>query len=157
MRGPTDGDIQVHEASSGDYPLRHREQGPARAVSTPDAPRAIGPYSQAVATGDFLFVSGQIPLDPATGEMIVGGVESQAHRVLQNIGAVLQAAGLSYRHVVKTTVLLADIADFAAVNAVYAQYFHSQPLPARAAYAVAALPKGARVEIEAVACGRSAV
>ncbi|MBM6978839.1 MULTISPECIES: Rid family detoxifying hydrolase [unclassified Actinomyces] len=125
------------------------------AIATTSAPAAVGPYSQAVSTGAgsgaTVYVSGQVPLDPATGELVDGGIQAQAERVLTNIGAILEAAGLGYEHVVKTTVLLADIADFAAVNEVYARFFTGAVLPARAAFQVAALPLGAGVEIEAVA------
>ena len=128
------------------------------AVSTPAAPAAVGPYSQAVATGEtagsLVFVSGQVPLDPATGALVLGDVQAQAEQVLRNIGAILGAAGLGYDDVVKTTVLLADINDFAPVNEVYARFFTGEILPARAAFGVAALPLGARVEIEAVAVRR---
>lgn len=124
-------------------------------VATTDAPAAVGPYSQAVSTGDgagaAVYLSGQIPLDPRTGQLVEGGVQAQAEQVLRNLQAVLAAAGLGLGDVVKTTVLLADINDFQAVNEVYARYFTGPVLPARAAYAVAALPLGARVEIEAVA------
>lgn len=125
------------------------------AISTTGAPAAVGPYSQGVATGSgpgsLVFVSGQVPLDPATGALVEGGIAEQAEQVLVNLGAILQAAGLGYDDVVKTTVLLADIADFTTVNEVYARYFTGPVLPARAAFAVAALPLGAGVEIEAVA------
>ena len=126
------------------------------AVSTTDAPAAVGPYSQAVSVGSAgsagtVYVSGQVPLDPATGALVDGGIQAQAERVLTNIGEILGAAGLGYADVVKTTVLLADIADFKAVNEVYARFFTGPVLPARAAFAVAALPLGARVEIEAIA------
>ena len=126
------------------------------AVSTTDAPAAVGPYSQAVSVGSAgsagtVYVSGQVPLDPATGALVDGGIQAQAERVLTSIGAILEAAGLGYADVVKTTVLLADISDFKAVNEVYARFFTGPVLPARAAFAVAALPLGARVEIEAVA------
>lgn len=124
-------------------------------VATTDAPAAVGPYSQAVSTGDgagaAVYLSGQIPLDPRTGQLVEGGVQEQAEQVLRNLQAVLAAAGLGLGDVVKTTVLLADINDFQAVNEVYARYFTGPVLPARAAYAVAALPLGARVEVEAVA------
>ncbi|WP_043563234.1 Rid family detoxifying hydrolase [Actinomyces israelii] len=123
-------------------------------VSTTSAPAAVGPYSQAVSTGGAggtVYVSGQVPLDPATGALVDGGIQAQAERVLTNIGEILGAAGLGYADVVKTTVLLADIADFKAVNEVYARFFTGPVLPARAAFAVAALPLGARVEIEAIA------
>jgi 2-iminobutanoate/2-iminopropanoate deaminase len=119
-------------------------------IVTKDAPAAIGPYSQAIRAGDFLFVSGQIPLDPSTGSLVEGGVVDQAHRVLKNLGAILNAAGGSYSRVVKTTVYLADMADFAAVNEVYASYFPS-PAPARATIQAARLPRDVRVEIDLVA------
>lgn len=120
-------------------------------IHTDKAPAAIGPYSQAVRAGDLLFVSGQIPLDAETGAMVEGGVEAQAHQVFKNIGAILQSEGLSFNNVAKATVLLADMGDFAAVNAIYAQYFNGDVLPARAAFAVKELPKAALVEIEVVA------
>jgi len=121
-----------------------------RAVSTDQAPQAIGPYSQAIDTGRYVFLSGQIPLDPATGQMIAGDIRAQTERVLRNLEAVLAAAGLRMEHVVKTTVFLVDLNEFTAMNEVYARYFPKSP-PARATVQVAALPKGARVEIEAVA------
>ncbi len=120
-----------------------------QAVTTANAPAAIGPYSQAISLDGFVFCSGQLGLDPSTGEL-VDGVEAQADRSLRNLAAVLDAAGLTMADVVKTTIFLADIADFAAVNAVYARYMPDPP-PARSTVAVAALPKGGRVEIEAVA------
>jgi 2-iminobutanoate/2-iminopropanoate deaminase len=120
------------------------------AVSTPDAPAAIGPYSQGVKAGALLFVSGQIPIDPATGAMIDGDIAAQTHRVFQNIAAILKAGGASFDHVVRTTVYLADMNDFAAMNEVYATYFTS-PAPARATVQAARLPKDARVEIDAIA------
>jgi len=119
-------------------------------VSSDAAPKAIGPYSQAVRAGNLLFVSGQVPIDPATGNMIDGDVSAQSRRVFENIGALLQAAGLSFSNVVRTTVFLADMNDFAAMNAVYATYF-SEPYPARATVQVARLPKDARVEIDVIA------
>src|SRR5687767_6546807 len=119
-------------------------------VSTGAAPVAIGPYSQAIRSGDFVFLSGQIPLDPATGERVSGGIEEQTQRVMNDMGAVLAAAGAPFENVVKTTIYLADLSDFGAVNGVYATYF-GQPAPARATVQVAALPKGARVEIDATA------
>jgi 2-iminobutanoate/2-iminopropanoate deaminase len=122
-----------------------------RAIQTDQAPAAIGPYSQAVAAGGLVFVSGQIPLDPATGQLVTGGVAAQAAQAIANLRAILEAAGLSLDDVVKTTVLLADMADFEAVNKVYADHFTAEPRPARAAFQAAALPKGALVEIEAVA------
>ena len=120
-----------------------------QAVSTAGAPSAIGPYSQAVTSGEIVACSGQLGLDPTTGEL-VEGVEAQAERALRNLEAVLDAAGCSMADVVKTTIFLADIADFAAVNAIYARYM-PEPPPARSTFAVAALPKGGLVEIEALA------
>lgn len=120
-----------------------------QAIATDQAPAAIGPYSQAVVVGDLVFCSGAIGIDPATGEL-VAGVEAQTERALRNLGAVLAAAGTDLARVVKTTVFLADIADFTAVNAVYARHFQ-EPFPARSTFAVVALPRGARVEIEAIA------
>ena len=119
-------------------------------IYTPNAPAAIGPYSQAVQAGNMLFVSGQIPIDPATGEFAGTDITTQTNQSLTNVKNILEAAGYSLNDVVKTTVLLADIADFAAMNAVYAEYF-SENKPARAAFAVRDLPKGALVEIEAIA------
>lgn len=123
---------------------------PLAPVSTPDAPAAIGPYSQGIIAGDFLFASGQIPLDPTTGIITEGGITAQAHQVLQNLGAVLKAAGISYNRVVKTTVYLSDMADFPAVNEIYASYFPA-PAPARATIQAAALPRNVLVEIDLVA------
>jgi 2-iminobutanoate/2-iminopropanoate deaminase len=122
---------------------------PREEVSTPEAPSAIGPYSQAIAIDGFLFCSGQLGLDPRTGQL-VDGVENQTERALMNLTAVLGAAGMSAADVVKTTVFLADMADFATVNAVYAR-FAVEPAPARSTVQVAALPRGAMVEIEAIA------
>ena len=119
-------------------------------IHTNNAPAAIGPYSQAVQTGNMLFVSGQIPIDPATGEFAGNDITTQTNQSLTNIQNILTAAGYTLNDVVKTTVLLADIADFAAMNAVYAQYF-TENKPARAAFAVKDLPRGALVEIEAIA------
>jgi len=119
-------------------------------VSTPDAPQAIGPYSQAIRAGQFLFLSGQIPLDPGTGEVVTGDVREQTRRVLDNIGGVLAAAGASMEAVVKTTVFLIDLADFTAMNEVYATAFQS-PAPARSTVQVSRLPRDVRVEIEAIA------
>ncbi len=121
-----------------------------QAVSTPSAPPAIGPYSQAIRAGGLLFVSGQIPLDPATGQMVEGDLAAQTHRVFQNLGAILAAAGATFDHVVRTTVYLADMNDFPAMNEVYATYFAS-PAPARATVQAARLPKDARVEIDLIA------
>ena len=120
------------------------------AVSTAGAPSAIGPYSQAVGAAELVFCSGQIGLDPVTGDLVEGGVEAQAERALRNLSAVLDAAGCSLSDVVKTTLFLGDIGDFAAVNAVYGRFMPDPP-PARSTFAVAALPKGALVEIEAIA------
>ncbi len=120
-------------------------------VSTPLAPAAIGPYSQAIRAGGFLFVSGQIPLDPASGSLVAGGVDGQTRRVLENLGEILRAAGASFADVVKTTVYLADMADFPAMNEVYAGFF-AAPAPARATVQVSRLPRDVRVEIDAVAC-----
>ena len=120
------------------------------AVSSPDAPKAIGPYSQAVRVGPLLFVSGQVPLDPATGDMVAGDIAAQTRRVFENLGAVLKAGGRSFNDVVRTTVFLADMNDFAEVNRIYGTYF-SEPYPARATVQVARLPKDARVEIDVIA------
>ena len=134
---------------------RNEEPMTASRIATTNAPAAVGPYSQGVSTGQeagsLVFVSGQVPLDPATGALVEGDIQVQAEQVLKNVGAILAEAGLGYDDVVKTTVLLADIADFAAVNEVYARYFTGETLPARAAFGVAALPLGAGVEIEAIA------
>jgi 2-iminobutanoate/2-iminopropanoate deaminase len=119
------------------------------AVSSPDAPKAVGPYSQAIRAGGLLFIAGQIPLDPG-GQMIAGDVEVQARRVLDNVGAILKAAGLSFSDVVRTTVYLADLNDMPAMNRVYETYF-SEPYPARATVQVARLPRDVRIEIEATA------
>jgi len=123
---------------------------PLTAVSTPAAPGAIGPYSQAIRAGDFLFLSGQIALNPATGQLTDGGIADQTHQVLRNLGAVLAAAGASYDRVVKTTVYLTDMGEFAEMNTVYGGYF-AKPAPARATIQAAALPRGVRVEIDIVA------
>jgi 2-iminobutanoate/2-iminopropanoate deaminase len=125
---------------------------PRQTISTPDAPKAIGPYAQAVsATGRLIFCSGQIPLDPQTGEIVgAGDVREQTERVMQNLAAVLSAAGASFAQVTKTTIFLTDLQDFAAVNEVYAKHVGESP-PARATVQVAGLPKGASVEIEAIA------
>jgi 2-iminobutanoate/2-iminopropanoate deaminase len=120
-------------------------------VHSDDAPKAIGPYSQAVKAGNLMFCSGQIPLDPKTGEMVgVGDVRAQAKRVMQNLEAVLKAGGASFASVVKTTIYLQDLADFGAVNEIYGGYFQEAP-PARATVQVAGLPRGALVEIDAIA------
>lgn len=121
-----------------------------QAISSPDAPKAIGPYSPAIRAGQLLFVSGQIPLDPATGQMIGGDVMAQTRRVLDNVGALLASGGLTFADVVRTTIFLADMNDFTAVNEVYGTYF-SAPAPARATVQVARLPRDARVEIDVIA------
>lgn len=120
------------------------------AIATANAPAAIGPYSQAVKDGDLIFVSGQLPIDPKTGEFPSGNVQDQTRQSLENVKAILAEVGYGMENVLKTTVYLADISDFAEMNDVYAQYF-SEPYPARAAFQVAAIPKGAKVEIEVVA------
>lgn len=122
----------------------------ARAITAPGAPEPIGPYSHAVAAGGFLFCSGQTPTDPQTNELVEGDIVAQTHRVLDNVGAVLAAAGLDYADVVKTTIFLAEMSDFAAVNAVYATYF-TENKPARSTVAVKTLPKHCDVEIEVIA------
>ncbi len=119
-------------------------------VHTEHAPAAIGPYSQGISVGDFVFCSGQAGLDPATGKLVEGGVQAQARRTLENLKAVLEAAGTDLAHVVKTTVFLADMADFKAMNEVYATFFPGTP-PARSTIAAKALPLGALVEIECIA------
>jgi 2-iminobutanoate/2-iminopropanoate deaminase len=120
------------------------------AITSLQAPKAIGPYSAAVRVGQLLFVSGQIPLDPATGQMIAGDVSAQTRRVMDNLGAILSSAGLTFADVVRTTIFLADMDDFAKVNEVYGSYL-SEPYPARATVQVARLPRGARIEIDAIA------
>jgi 2-iminobutanoate/2-iminopropanoate deaminase len=120
-------------------------------IQTSAAPGAIGPYAQAVAAGPYVFTSGQIGLDPTTGQLVEGGTEAQTRQVMANLAAVLAAGGMTFGDVVKTTIFLIDMNDFAAVNAVYGESFVDGPKPARSTVAVAALPRGARVEIEAVA------
>jgi 2-iminobutanoate/2-iminopropanoate deaminase len=134
------------------HPLEQGGQGGVTksAVSAADAPKAIGPYSHAIRAGELLFVSGQVPIDPATGNLIDGDITAQTRRVMDNLAAVLKAGGLSLQHVVRTTIFLADMSDFAAVNAVYGSCF-SEPYPARATVQVSRLPKDARVEIDAIA------
>jgi 2-iminobutanoate/2-iminopropanoate deaminase len=129
-------------AKEGRLPMKH--------VMTSEAPRPIGPYSQGVVAGGFLFLSGQIALDPATGEMAAGGIEAETERVLENLSGVLREARLATRDVVKTTVYLADMAEFPKMNAVYARYFGEHP-PARSTIQAAGLPRGARVEIDLIA------
>ena len=120
------------------------------AVSTERAPRAIGPYSQAIRSGQFLFLSGQTPIDPATGDLVAGDITLQTRRVLQNIGEILKAAGASYADIVRTTVFLVDLNEFAAMNEVYASFFEP-PQPARTTVQAARLPRDCRVEIDAIA------
>lgn len=126
---------------------------PKTVIATVDAPAAIGPYSQAIRAGETLFCSGQIPIDPATGELVAGGIKEQTAQVLKNVKAVLGAAGLSPAHVVKTTVFLKDLGDFAVMNELYATVFAAEGAvpPARSTVQVAALPKGSLVEIECLA------
>jgi len=119
-------------------------------ISTPSAPAALGPYSQAIRAGQFLFVSGQVPIDPATGNLVTGTIADQARRALQNVGEILKAGGSSFSQVVRTTVYLADLADFPAMNEVYATFF-TAPQPARSTIQAAKLPKDARVEIDVIA------
>lgn len=119
-------------------------------INTPNAPAAIGPYSQAVMVGDTLYISGQVPVDPTVGKVVEGGIEAQTEQVLKNIGAILKEAGLDYSNVVKTTCLLSDMDNFVAMNGVYAKYF-TKEMPARAAFGVVRLPLGAMIEIEAIA------
>ena len=120
-----------------------------RSIATPNAPAAIGPYSQGVVAGNLLFISGQLPLDPKTGAFAQGGIEEHTHQCLKNLKAIAEAAGSSLERAVKVTVFLTHMEDFASVNQVYAQYFPDN-LPARAAFQVAALPKNADIEIEAI-------
>lgn len=121
-----------------------------QAIEVPGAPRAIGPYSPAVRAGQWVFLSGQVPFDPATGHLIEGDIAAQTRRVLENIGTLLAAAGLGYDAVVRTTVYLADMNDFAAMNAAYAQFF-AEPYPARSTIQAARLPRDARIEIDVIA------
>ena len=121
-----------------------------KAIHTPLAPKAVGPYSQAIEAGGILFISGQIPINPATGQIVEGGIAEQTARVLDNIGAILQEAGYTFDDVVNCTCLLSDMANFAAMNEVYAKYFPGTP-PARAAYGVVKLPLGVLIEIECMA------
>ena len=121
-----------------------------KTINTKKAPSAIGPYSQAIQVGNLIYTSGQIPIDPATGAFVEGGIKEQTRQSLTNIKAILEEAGVTMSHVVKTTVFMADMGDFADMNTVYAEFF-TEPYPARSAVAVKSLPKGARVEIEVVA------
>ena len=124
---------------------------PRQAIASPKAPKAIGPYSAALRAGQWLFVSGQVPLDPETGAMLEGDIAAQTRRVLQNIGALLEAGGLSFGQVARTTVYLADMNDFSAMNDVYRTFF-SEPYPARSTVQAARLPRDARIEIDVIAC-----
>ena len=121
-----------------------------KSIHTEQAPKAVGPYSQAIEAGGFVFASGQLPIDPATGTFAEGGIKEQTRQSLTNAQAVLRAAGIDLTHVVKTTVFLSDIDNFAAMNEVYAEFF-KEPYPARSAFAVKTLPKGALVEVECIA------
>ena len=131
-------------------PASAQPSGPVP-VKTADAPQAIGPYSQAVSVGPMVFLSAQIGLDPASGQLVAGGTEAETRRAMANLGAVLKAAGLTFGDVVKTTIYLTDITDFGKVNAVYAESFLSGTFPARATVGAAAMPRGAHVAIEAIA------
>ena len=135
-----------------DFPLSTHERTAMtrQTIATPEAPAAIGPYSQAIRTGDTLWMSGQIPLDPSTMQIVEGGIEAQAERVFRNMQAVLKAAGGTLDDIVKLSILLVDLGDFAKVNELMAKHFR-QPYPARSTYQVAALPRGARIEVEAMA------
>lgn len=119
-------------------------------ISTPKAPAAIGPYSQAIRVGNLIYTSGQIPINPATGQFVEGGIKEQTRQSLTNVKAILEEAGTSMANVIKTTVFMADMADFADMNGIYAEFF-AEPFPARSAVAVKTLPKGALVEIEVIA------
>lgn len=121
-----------------------------QAIAAPDAPTAIGPYSPAIRAGNLVFLSGQIPVDPATGALVAGDITAQTDRVMRNLAALLRAAGLGFEHVVRTTVFLADLGDFAAMNEQYAQ-FVADPPPARATVQVSRLPRDVRIEIDAIA------
>lgn len=126
-----------------------KKENRLKVVTTSEAPAAIGPYSQGVSAGNLLFVSGQIPLDPATGDMVKGGMEEKTHQVLKNLKGVVEAAGATLGHVVKTTIFLVDLNHFLTVNKIYAEYFNGV-FPARSTVQVSALPKGADIEIEAI-------
>lgn len=119
-------------------------------ITTPNAPAAIGPYSQAIIANKTLYASGQIPIDPQTGNIVSGGIEAQAHQAFTNVRNLVEAAGITMSHVVKVTVYMADMADFATVNTIYEQYF-TEPYPARSAVAVKQLPKGALIEVDVIA------
>src|SRR5882724_6554388 len=146
------GDEQVQSLVVG-FRFAARIAAMKKIISTSEAPGAIGPYSQAVRSGSFLFCSGQIPLDPKSGQIVPGDTNAQTRRVLDNIAAVLRAEGLSFDNVVKTTIFLTDLCDFQTVNEIYGSYFKQNP-PARSTVQVSALPKGANVEIEVIAAAR---
>jgi 2-iminobutanoate/2-iminopropanoate deaminase len=144
-------DALDHTGALGKYAgLTHMATNEREAVHSKDAPKAIGPYSQGIRVGEFLFTSGQIPIDPATGKLVTGGIEEQTRQVMGNLRAVLAAGGATFDDVVKTTIYVTNLADFAALNTVYAGYFGATP-PARSTVQVAALPLGASVEIDFVA------
>src|SRR4051794_22217009 len=171
---PPDGGMTCHELQSGKeappsktqatkqrscrYAYRHDctrrrdvySRRMKKIISTPEAPAALGPYSQAVRVGSTIYCAGQIPLDPTSGEIVSGGIENQTRRVLDNITAVLKAEGLTFSQIAKTTIFLTDLGDFQKVNEIYGSYFQHAP-PARSTVQVAALPRGARVEIEVIA------
>ena len=128
-----------------------KEQKTLNPISTSDAPAAIGPYSQGVVVGNLLFVSGQLPIDPSTGEFVPGGIKEKTHQIIRNLEAIAKAANSDLSHVVKTTLFLTNIADYSSVNDVYAQYFFST-LPARAVVQVSGLPKNSEIEMEAIVC-----
>ena len=153
LAGFASGSVAAAAAGSLTPGLRSQQKGDTtmkQEVKTEKAPKAIGPYSQGIIANEFVFASGQIPLDPATGELNTGTIEEQTRLVLKNIGAVLEAAGSSYDHVVKCTVFLQDMNEFSRMNQVYAEFF-KPPFPARAAVQVARLPRDVKVEIEAIA------
>jgi 2-iminobutanoate/2-iminopropanoate deaminase len=141
----------AHSATQSDSRPSDIGSPVSTAIRSNQAPDPVGPYSQAIASGDLLFLSGQIPLDPASGKLVAGEIEDQTHRVLANLSAVLEAGGSSLKQVVKTTVYLTDLSLFPRMNAVYAEYFSADPAPARATVQVAALPLGSEVEIDAIA------
>ena len=122
-----------------------------KGICSAEAPAPVGPYSQAVEYGDLWFVSGQLPMDPSSGEIVAGGIEKQTAQVLENIGAILRAGGYSFSHIIKTTIFLTDLQHFGRVNEIYADYFSGEPYPARSCIGVSALPKGAMIEIEVMA------
>ncbi len=122
----------------------------SKVIHSADAPKAIGPYSQAIQAGNLVFLSGQIPLDPVSGQIVEGDIKAQTERVMENLSAVLKAAGIDFQHVVKSTIYLVDLNEFAQVNEIYGKRFHENP-PARATVQVAALPRGSRVEIDLIA------